>query len=210
MSKRKTIRTVALWGSLASVAASVIVGCHSTDARHNPHADVPKGSMPSEPGTYVREFVYRQCAKAEADDFVLYRYEFTEDTANLGPFGRKHLAAIYKRLEADAPFGIMIEATSDPKVDEARYLAVTDILGQLGVPDPATRVRIGIPGAEGMYGDQAEQAYGRLLSGSAGLPGFGGFGSGPGGGGFGGGTGGAGFGGGGFGAGGFGSVPLYR
>jgi hypothetical protein len=100
------------------------------------------------------------------------------ETAQLGPFGRRHLAAISKRLEADAPFGVMIEATEDPKLDEARYLAVTDILGQLGISDPATRVRIGVPAAEGLYGDEAQNAYGQLLSGDSNLLGDGAFGQG--------------------------------
>jgi|GEM_PF-1956468 len=205
MSKRKTIRTFALWTSLAGLGASGIIGCYSTGPRHSPHADVPKGSMPSAPGSFVNEFVFRQCAKAEADDFVFYRYEWQDGKAELGPYGRKHLAAASRRLEADAPFGIMIEATEDPKLDQDRYLAIADILGQLGISEPATRVRIGLPAAEGLFGEEAEPAFGQLLSGASGLPGFGG--SGPGSGSFGA-NGNGSFGGGG--NGGFGSTGLYR
>jgi hypothetical protein len=160
--------------------------------------------LPAELGTYVREFEFRQAAKAEADDFVIYQYEWMQDTPDLSPFGRRHLAAASRRLETDAPFGILIEASVDPKLDEARYLAVSDILGQLGVADPATRVRIGVPGAEGLFGEEAQRVYRNILFGGAygglgGIPGgFGGYGGGLGGygGGFGGGYGGAPFGGG--------------
>jgi len=210
MKKRKTIRVLTLWASLAGLGASGIVGCYSTGPRHDPHADVEKGAMPSAPGTFVNEFVYRQCAKAEADDFVFYHYEWAEGGAELGPYGRRHLATVFKRLEAEAPFGIMIEASIDPKLDQARYLAITDILGQLGVNDPATRVRIGLPAAEGLFGDEAERAFGQLLSGSSSLQGNGGFGNGFGNNGQNGGFGNGGQFGGSGGGGGFSTTPIFR
>jgi hypothetical protein len=206
--RRKTIRALALWGSLSGWAAT---GC--SHGLGDPNADIPKGAMPAEPGTYLHEVAFREASKAERDDFVIYQYEWVMDAPQLGPFGRKHLATIWKRLESDAPFGILIEASDDPKLDEQRFLAATDLLGKLGLPDPASHVRIGLPGAEALVGDVAERTYFRYIfsGGGIGGAGGGGFGAGLGGlGGFGGG--GIGFGGGGIGnfggTGGFGAGAL--
>ena len=159
--------------------------CTNSGGEHdlNKSADIPKGALPAEWGSYQREFMFRQAAKAEADDFVIYQYEWTLDTADLGPFGRRHLAAASRRLETDAPFGIMIEASSDPKIDEAHYLAITDILGQLGVKEPASRVRLGVPAAEGLFGDEAQRVYFRgIVTDRGGVGGgYGGYGGGYGG-----------------------------
>jgi hypothetical protein len=208
MNPRKTIRAAALWGSLTGLTVGGVAGCYhgGEHSLKDQHAEIPKGAMPSENGAFAHEFMYRQAAKAERDDFVMYEYEFRLDTAELGPFGRQHLATIYKRLEAEAPFGILIQASDEPKLDEARAKTVVDILAQLGVPDPGSVVRVGIPAAEGLYGEEAQRAFGRLLQGNQGFGGVGGFGSGFGGlGGFGniGGFGGFGGIGGGFGGGGF-------
>jgi hypothetical protein len=206
MSTRKNpLKAAALWGSLTCLTAGSAGCCctgllgHSGGGESGACGELPKGALPAEVGSYNREFEFRQAAKAEADDFVIYQYEWVQDTPNLGPFGRRHLAAASRRLETDAPFGVLIEASTDPRLDEARYLALTDILGQLGVADPATRVRIGIPGAEGLFGDEAQRVYRNILFGGLGAFGQGGYG------GFGGPGGFGGFGGpGGFGAPGFG------
>jgi hypothetical protein len=196
--RAKTIRAAALSGVLAGLSAGG-AGCRSAGD------DIPAGAMPAESGTYARELMFRQCAKAEATDFVVFQYEWGMDDARLGPFGRKHIATMSRRISADAQFGIMIEASDDPKLDEARFLTITDILAKLGMADPASKVRIGIPSAEALNGEMAERAYFRYLLGGYG--GFGGTGFGGGGlggglgGGFGGGGGGGGVGGGGFGGG---------
>jgi hypothetical protein len=216
--RKNPLKAAALWGSVTWLAAGG-AGCCSTKSgcqsgTGGACGELPKGALPADPGAYVREFQFRQCAKAEADDFVIYQYEWMQDTPDLSPFGRRHLATASRRLEADAPFGLMIEASVDPKLDEARYLALTDILGQLGVADPATRVRIGVPAAEGLFGEEAQRVYRNILFG-AGLGGLGGAPGGFGGQPFGGGFGGSPFGGGysGYGGvggygGGFGGAPF--
>ncbi len=212
---KNPLKAAALWGSLACVSATG-GGCMHEG---NQCRDIPPGALPAEIGSYQWEFMFRQAAKAEADDFVFYQYEWDLDGPGLGPFGRRHLAAASRRLETDAPFGIMIEASDDPKLDEARYLTITDILGQLGIKDPASRVRIGVPGAEGLFGDEAPRVYTRGIVSGGNNAGFGnqGFGGGFGNQGFGGGFGNQGYGGfggygggyGGFGGAYGGAVPGY-
>ena len=124
MSKRKNpLKAAALWGSLTCLTAGGGCCCTNTGGRNEGSKcnDVPPAALPAELGSYQREFIFRQAAKAEADDFVIYQYEWTLDTADLGPYGRRHLATASRRLETDAPFGIMIEASSDAKIDKARY-----------------------------------------------------------------------------------------
>ncbi len=217
MNVRQTaLRAALLWGSLATLTVSGVACCclrggGGAGSGGKGCNDVDPGALPADRGADVREFQFRQAAKAEADDFVIYQYEWTMETAELGPFGRRHVAAASRRMVADAPFNFLIEASEDPKLDESRFLALTDILGQVGIADPASRVRIGVPAAEGLFGDEAQRVYPRIISGSGfgGQGGAGGFGGGTGFGqggspfgGFGGG--GGGFGGGGFGGGGFG------
>ncbi|MCE9530044.1 MAG: hypothetical protein K8T89_02730 [Planctomycetes bacterium] len=203
---RKFIRATTLWGSLAFLAAGSGLGCHHTstcapaegelyEGGHggwrggghgsknwrDPCADIPKGAIPQPVGTYAREFMFRQASKAEADDFVMYLYEFEENSAQLGPFGRKHLVNIARRLP-DAPFNVLIESGADPRLDEERQLAIVTLLAQAGIADPTNRVRVGYPSAEGLYGDEAPAIYGELVSGNSGAregvggAGFGGYG----------------------------------
>jgi len=216
-SRKKLIRTAALWSTLAC-STGVLIGCrtgcptpgHGGDLFHDPCADVVKGSMPQPLGTFAREFMYRQSAKAEADDFVIYLYEWSfEDPAQLGPFGRRHLVTIAKRMP-EAPFNVLIESSADPRLDETRQANLVNLLAQAGgVHDPAGRVRVGFPSAEGLYGDEAEAIYSNLINGGAGVGIFGND--------FNNGNGGGGFGNGGFGNGGSfggnglnGQVPTFR
>ena len=74
MRKRKNpLKAAALWGSLTCLTAGG-AGCCCTEnscghgGGGGACGDLPKGALPAEPGTYVREFEYRQAAKAEADD----------------------------------------------------------------------------------------------------------------------------------------------
>jgi hypothetical protein len=174
-----------------------------------------QGLMPQPNGTFVKEYQYRQALKAEADDFVVYQYEWTyDDPAKLGPFGKGHLAQITKRL-VEEPFRVLIQPSDDPLLDSerrnaldmARVEVVMKILGDAGLENPSARVILASAAAEGLYGDEAQRAYGMLLMGSFGRGMMGG-GGGMGGGGLGGGGlgGGGGFGGGALGGGGFGGL----
>lgn len=134
-------------------------------------ANVPPGAQPAPNGTYVRRFRDAEAAKAEMDDFVIYKYEWTmvdpesERRNQLGPFGTYHINEIVKRLPF-VPFPVMIQAHKiDGDLNEERRQYIVNILRLNGVPDAETRVVVGFPEAEGLYGDEAERIYLQMIAG---------------------------------------------
>jgi hypothetical protein len=150
----------------AAIAAAWFgaAGCASVPSGY-PCAEDITGQFPQPNGTYARMYMYRQAVKAEAEDFVLYHYEWLHDDPDrLGPFGTKHVHAIAKRLATD-PFPVVIEHSEDPQLDALRKAVVIFELTKLGVTDAAVRVYVGPYQAEGLYGDEAPEAYRFLISG---------------------------------------------
>jgi hypothetical protein len=159
-------------------------------------ATIPQGAIPPPIGTHTNELLGRQVAKAEMDQFVLYLYEWSGDTANFGPFGSRHMERLATRLPS-VTYPVIIEPDCDANLNESRRLTVIAFLEQRGITDAGARVRLGYPIAEGIYGEEAPRIYRQMLSPQSGsygrgsFQGFqGGFGSGSFSGGFGGGFGG--------------------
>jgi hypothetical protein len=190
-------------------------------------------TVPEDLGAATHRIFQAQVDKAGADAFVIYENEWRGDTALLGPFGTFHLDRIIRRLPP-TPYQVLLQIHPRDDVNQKRRHFIVKALLHAGIADAESRVVIGPPAAEGLYGDEAVMLYPLMLTsrfrtggfgaggfGGAGLGGFGGFGGfgglgwgGFGGAGFGGGFGGAGFGGfggyGGFGGwGGFGSWGGY-
>jgi hypothetical protein len=191
-------------------------GCHGKCKIDN-CADIPAGAIPATAGTYTNAYLNKQADKAEVDDFVIYYNEWKVEAATLGPFGRSHLAQMIARLPT-VPFPVIIQpepehlqATNtapnpeDKRIDaraldQMRRQVVVDLLCQANVPNAKERVVVGVPTAEGLFGEEGERIYPQMIQNQlGGVGGFGGFGNrfggGFGGGGFGGGFGGGGFGG---------------
>src|SRR6266550_4726593 len=61
-------------------------------------ATIPKGAIPQPIGTHTNELISRQVNKAEADQFVIYLYEWQGDTAFMGPFGARHVEHMAAKL----------------------------------------------------------------------------------------------------------------
>ena len=160
-------------------------------------ADIPPGAIPQPIGTYNCQWQQSQAQRAEQDYFVLYDYEWRAGADQLGPFGARHLDELSKRLESE-PFVIVIAKTDNEQLNEQRRGVVIEVLRQRGVADASSRVTIGYPEAEGLYGFEARRVGAGFTGQGAG--GGGTLGQGGGGnigGGAGGGIGGGGFGGGG-------------
>lgn len=158
-------------------------------------ATIPPGAIPAPVGSYLHKFIDLQAAKAEADDFVIYNYEWYLGGRDLGPFGRYHLNEIARRLPS-VPFPVVVEPSLDLELNEARRQVIVDYLAQYGVPNPQDRVILAFPQAGGLYGEEAVIMSYRFYSGAFGL--FGGLG-----------FGGLGFGGLGFGGLGFGGLGRF-
>ncbi len=117
-------------------------------------------TCPAVTGTYTRQLFDQQAAKAEADDFVIYKNEWYMGGTALGPFGSYHVTEIVRRL-AEVPFPVVIQPQiGDPALDLTRRDVVVRALASAGVPDADQRVIIAYPQAEGLYADiQAQRTY---------------------------------------------------
>jgi len=149
-------------------------GCH-----HPPCKDIPPGAIPQPIGTYVCQWQTEQMARAEADDFVIYRYEWLRETDQFSPFGGQHVMRMAKRLPL-APFPVVIEPSDNQELDQARRARLIGMLAELGTADASQRVVIGVPEAEGLYGQEAPNVTRQMFRTSGGTGGgstfgFGGF-----------------------------------
>ncbi|MGF1582517.1 MAG: hypothetical protein ACFCD0_24600 [Gemmataceae bacterium] len=170
-----------------------------------PHVDhcseIRPGALPAPPGYYMKAHRAAAASEADQDDFVIYTYEWVDESLDLGPFGQRHIAQIARAIKHGATWPVIVAPFQEcPKLTEPRRAKVVQLLANMGIPDANTRVRVAYPLAEGLYGDEAEFTYPRMISPQNGFGnGLGGFGNGFGG--FGGGLGGFGSGFGGFGGG---------
>jgi hypothetical protein len=161
--KIRTIRSLA-WFRTGLVLPTVLAGCmNHHDGLVDKCATIPPGAIPQPIGTHVNEVITRQVAKAEMDQFAIYLYEWAGDSANLGPFGSRHIEHLAARLPQVA-FPVVIEPDCDPGVNEARRLTVVAFLEQHGIANAAQIVHLGYPQAEGLYGDEAERVYRQMLT----------------------------------------------
>lgn len=92
------------------------------------------------PGQQVRKWQERQIAKADADAFIIYLYEWQNEGTMLGPFGRRHMSEIVEHVPY-WPYPVVIEADlDDPQLNADRRDAVIAYLFEQGVPSPEERV----------------------------------------------------------------------
>ncbi|HUG90894.1 MAG TPA: hypothetical protein VML55_08680 [Planctomycetaceae bacterium] len=188
---RQWLTTALATGILASA------GCRSycREETCQPCPDIPRGAIPPAVGTHVANWQATQAHLAEADDFVVYQYEWAGETAALGPFGTRHLDGLAARLPGE-PGPVVVEPSGASELDQARRAKLVEELAARGALGADALVVIGWPAAEGLHGQEAERLNrGYLQSGSRTGGGFGG--GAPGGGSTFGGTGGFGTGGGG-------------
>ena len=124
-----------------------VSGCHSCN-------DIAPGAIPQPSGTYVCQWAHAERGRAAQDNFVIYQYEWSADVTKLTPSGQGHVAQIAQSL-CQVPFPVVIEPSSDRRLDEARRMAVLEALANGGNPVTPDRVILARPEAEGMYGQEA-------------------------------------------------------
>jgi uncharacterized membrane protein YgcG len=163
---RKTLRIGALWLIALTIAVS---GCQTGQ---NPCDDIAPGAIPQPAGTYVCQWNRAEMARADRDNYVIYRYEWTAEGTKLTSFGQEHLARIADGLPQVA-FPVVIEPVADPKMNETRRLAVLEGLANCHVPIMPDRVVLGRSEAEGLYGQEAPGVAARMLTNQGGGGGMG-------------------------------------
>jgi hypothetical protein len=127
-------------------------------------SDIPAGAIPAPYGTYNTRLQATQATNAEADDFVIYKYEWHMGGAELGPYGRYHLNEIVNRLP-QVPFPVIVQPHVDAHLTEARRQVVVNYLAQHGIRDADQRVLVAFPAAEGLYGEEAEIIFESMIRG---------------------------------------------
>ncbi len=188
------------WQSPATCKKSADCKKHQTPLCGPDCDDIALGAIPRPVGTYSCQWQTAHIARSNQGKMVVFENEWFLGGQELGPEGQKHIARMAKQISTNE-YPIVVEPhfdtqrnSFDESLNEARRLAVVDRLARAGVPSPESRVIVGLPEAEGLYGPEAMR-YGniRMLGGINLLGGGGGgLGGGLGGGGLGGGLGGGG------------------
>jgi len=119
---------------------------------NDPCANIPPGTQPAPPGTYINKLFKIQAAKAEMDDFVIYRHMWLNNGTELGPLGRYQMDLITRRLPT-VPFPVVVETAKEDKIDSVRRDVILSLLAPRGFNDPQ-RVIVAYPIAEGLNGDE--------------------------------------------------------
>jgi hypothetical protein len=136
--------------------------CGQLSGNHDPCANIPPGTQPAPPGTYLNKIFKTQYALAEMDDFVFYRHMWLNNGTELGPLGRYMLDLITRRLPT-VPFPVVIETSRDnDRLDTVRRDVILSLLAARGFSDPK-RVIVGYSNAEGLNGDEVFRVYNGIV-----------------------------------------------
>ncbi|MEZ6031720.1 MAG: hypothetical protein R3C17_01330 [Planctomycetaceae bacterium] len=115
-------------------------------------------------GSVSRAHWHAMQTNGEAADFVMYRNEFVDNSSELSPYGRDHIAEIAARMPS-TPFPIIVQRSwnnADPELDQVRRDIVVRVLTDLGNQDANQRVVVSQPYSNGINSMEAEQDYGRF------------------------------------------------
>ncbi len=116
-------------------------------------------------GSTIRAHYEVMETNGEAGDFIIYRREFVDNTAELTPDGKDHVLEIAARMRS-APFPVIIERSennSDPELDQLRRNLVVQILTDLGNPDADRRTIVGPAYGRPLTGMEATSDYYRFI-----------------------------------------------
>jgi len=85
-------------------------------------------------GNVIRAHFHTMQTNGEASDVIMYRYEFVDNSAELTPYGKDHIAEIGARMQF-VPFPVVVERSennSNPELDEYRRQLVAQVLNDMG------------------------------------------------------------------------------
>jgi len=115
-------------------------------------------------GAITRAHWHMQETNGEAADFILHRNEFVDNSSELSPYGRDHIAEIAARMPS-APFPVIVQRSlnnSDPELDQIRRDLVVRVLTDMGNIDADQRVVVSQPYSDGINSQEGEFDYGRF------------------------------------------------
>jgi hypothetical protein len=147
---------VAIVGSLTGCIIP-LPSCGQSHSLSVPDA-VPLGSI-------SRAHWHTMQTNGEANDFVIHRNEFVDNTSELSPYGRDHIAEIAARMSS-SPFPVLVQRSynnADPELDAIRRQLVVRVLTDLGNPDADTRTVVSQPYTNGLNSTEGAQDHGRFV-----------------------------------------------
>jgi uncharacterized membrane protein YgcG len=115
-------------------------------------------------GAITRAHWHMQETNGEAADFIMHRNEFVDNSSELSPYGRDHIAEIAARMPS-APFPVIVQRSlnnSDPELDQIRRDLVVRVLTDMGNVDADQRVVVSQPYSDGINSMEGEFDYGRF------------------------------------------------
>jgi hypothetical protein len=148
--RSKSASGVALALGLASVNVA--------EAQHPEPAPREFLVMPEPLGQHVNRFCSVQIANAIPTRFIFFPNEWYMGGHELGPMGSQHLLAV-AHASPKANYPIVVEASGNHMLDEARRIQLVMELQQHGMQDAGHRVVVNLPSGAGLRGEQAEQTY---------------------------------------------------
>ncbi len=116
-------------------------------------------------GSTVRDHYHQMEMNAEASDFIMHRYEFVRNTAELNCSGKDHVMEIAARMRS-CPFPVLVERSehnSDPELDQLRRNVVAQILSDFGNADASQRCVVATPYNKHLNGQEAEPDWYRWI-----------------------------------------------
>jgi hypothetical protein len=181
----KTLVASSRFTFFAAAICGVVAGCCSPGFFAKKSLSVPD-TMPL--GSISRAHWHMMETNGEAADFVIHYNEFTDNSSELTPYGRDHIAEIAARMSS-SPFPVIVQRTlnnADPELDQVRRDLVVRVLTDLGNPDADQRTVVSQPYGNGINSMEGEMDNGqfRRIRGFNNGGNFGGGGIGGGGGGF--------------------------
>ena len=115
-------------------------------------------------GSISRAHWHTQETNGEANDFVIHRNEFVDNSSELSPYGKDHILEISARMSS-APFPVLVQRSynnADPELDRVRRQLVVRVLTDLGNQDADQRTVVSQPYTDGLNSTEGEQDYGRF------------------------------------------------
>ncbi|WP_165226776.1 hypothetical protein [Aquisphaera insulae] len=136
---------------------------HTAYTLHDRFIGYPETFIEPPLGTYVREQMSIQVAKADPHRYTLYRTDFLPGTDKFSPTGAARFNLMFARTDS-SPCPILLEWTPDrPGLTEARKQAVLAAYQRGGRPIDPDRVRIGPSPYPGGMGTEAGNTFNSLI-----------------------------------------------
>lgn len=124
-------------------------------------------------GAVERAHFHTMQTNGEAADFILHRFDFVGETAELNVDGRDHLNEIAARLQS-TPFPVIVERSdnnANPQLDGERRQMVALVLRDLGNLDADQRTFVGPAYGRGQTSIESQIDYMRYIGSRGGFGG---------------------------------------